>query len=46
LLWIYLVLVFLGVWDLALCCLRTFYVFNICTHDYKFSSLDCLCYVP
>jgi hypothetical protein len=39
-------LVFLGVWEVALGHLSEICLFNICTHGYKFSSWDCLCYVP
>jgi hypothetical protein len=45
--WDLLVLVFLGVWDVAFGhWFEIFCPFNICTHGYKLSSQDCFCCVP
>jgi hypothetical protein len=46
--WDLLVLVFLGICDVALGHWFEIFLFsfNTCTHGYKFSSLDCLCCVP
>jgi hypothetical protein len=37
---------FLGVWDVELGYLRSFCIFNTCTHGYQLSSEDCLCCIP